>query len=206
MHTWTLTALLFFSTPQAGTPGDARALMSAMAELPGLEARFVETKKLALLKAPLRSTGVLYYTRPGYLVRIVEAPTFSKVRIGPDALKVSDAAGEQTFDLSARPDIKTFVESFVHVMAGNYDALAATYDLAFTPAAGPGTPWTLLLTPKRPPLSNLVERLEVVGVDYRITTIAVLERRGDRTDIAVTEANPERTFTAAERERIFGLR
>lgn len=201
------------STPPAASsveaaparPQDARTLLAAMARLQGLEARFTETKTIALLKAPLVSHGVLYYLAPGHLVRVVETPSPSTVRIGPERLEVRDASGAQQFDLRARPDIKTFVESFVHVMAGHHDALAATYTLEFVPAPADDAPWTLVLTPKRAPLSELVTRLEVTGRGYEIATIRVLERKGDRTEIRVTAVGASRTFSAAEKRSLFGL-
>lgn len=189
----------------AAPPQDARSFMASMSKLTGLQASFVETKTLALLKAPLVSRGVLYYLPPGYLVRTMETPSASTVRIGPERLQVEDAAGQQTFDLRSRPDIKTFVESFVHVMAGNYDALAAVYTLDYTPPPTPDEMWSLVLVPRKPPLSELVERLEVRGRGQQVATIRILERRGDRTEIEILDATPNRTFSARERRTIFGV-
>lgn len=193
------------SNASSERPQDARTLLSAMSRLQGLQARFTETKTIALLKAPLVSRGVLYYLAPGHLVRVVETPSPSTVRIGPERLEVRDASGAQQFDLRARPDIKTFVESFVHVMAGHHDALASTYTLEFRPAVADDAPWTLVLTPRRAPLSELIDRLEVTGRGYEIATIRVLERKGDRTEIQVTAVDASRTFSADEKRSIFGL-
>ncbi|MCA9711182.1 MAG: outer membrane lipoprotein carrier protein LolA [Myxococcales bacterium] len=186
-------------------PPDARTLLRALATVEGLEARFKESKKLALLRAPLVSEGRLYYVRPGYMVRMVDTPSPSTVRIGPRSLELQDAGGRQEVDLRSRPDIKMFVESFVHVVAGNYDALASTYTLAFTPAAQEGGPWRLTLTPAHEPLSNLVERLEIRGRGYEVATIKVLETQGDTTEITMSAVDPNRRFSADERARLFGL-
>jgi hypothetical protein len=185
-------------------PPDARTLLRALASVDGLQARFVEKKKLALLRAPLRSEGRIYFMRPGHLARFVESPTASVVRIGPDALHVEDQSGTQQFDLRGRPDIKTFVESFVHVVAGNHEALASTYSIEFAPAEGED-PWLLTLTPKRKPLSELIERLEIRGHGYEVRTVRVLEGRGDTTEIALEAVDPQRRFSAEERRRLFGL-
>ena len=67
----------------AEQPTDARSLLEKMSTVSGLEARFVEKKKLALLKAPLVSEGRIYYTRGGYMARVIEKPVASTVRIGP---------------------------------------------------------------------------------------------------------------------------
>lgn len=186
-------------------PTDARTLLRVLSTIEGLEARFIERKRLALLRAPLVSEGRLYYTRPGHLARFVETPSPSTVRIGPTALEVHDAGGTQRFDLRSRPEIKTFVESFVHVMAGDHDALASIYSLGFVPAAEPGGTWLLTLTPLGAPLSDLVTRLEIRGQGYDVATIHVLEKRGDTTEITMTFVDPRRQFTADERRDLFGL-
>jgi outer membrane lipoprotein-sorting protein len=186
-------------------PKDAETLLAALATVEGLEARFTEKKHLALLKAPLVSEGRIYYTRPGYMVRKVDAPSKSTVRIGPKSLEVSDDRGTQSFDLSGRPDIKTFVESFVHVVAGDHDALASIYELSFEPAPDPEGTWLLTLIPSRKPLSELITKMELSGRGYSVETIRILEKRGDSTEIAMTSVDPKRTFTAQEKRDIFGL-
>src|SRR5690606_13028439 len=78
------------STPQelAVGPQNAVQLFEKLAALDGLEATFVETKKLALLRAPLKSKGSLYYMRPGYLLREIESPSPSRVLITPTTLEL----------------------------------------------------------------------------------------------------------------------
>ncbi len=186
-------------------PTDARTLLGALSTIDGLEARFVERKHLALLRAPLVSEGRLFYTRPGHLARIVQAPSPSTVRISPTSLEVSDASGSQRFDLRSRPEIKTFVESFVHVVAGDYDALASIYSLGFAPGVEPGAMWLLTLTPLGSPLSDLIERLEIRGFGYLVMTIRVLEKKGDSTDIVMTSVDHRRVFTEQERLDLFAL-
>jgi hypothetical protein len=184
-------------------PTDARTLLEAMSRVSGLEARFVERKKLALLKAPLVSEGRIYYSEGGHMARVVEKPIASTVRIGPTKLEVIDDTGHKDVDLRSRPDIKTFVESFVHVVAGNYDALSSIYKLSFTPEGD--DPWLLTLEPTSETLAKLVTRLEIRGRGYAVETIRVLEAAGDSTEIVLSDVDPEREFTAEERQKLFGL-
>ena len=192
-------------TTASERPTDARTLLAMLASVEGLEARFVEHKKLALLRAPLRSEGRIYFMRPGHLARIVETPSASSVRIGPSSLDVKDASGEQRFDLRSRPDIKMFVESFVHVVAGNYDALASTYALSFRAPTDADGDWLLTLTPRRKPLSELVARLEISGRGFAVDTVRVIETRGDSTEITLEAVDHQRRFSADEQRRLFGL-
>src|SRR5664279_2835561 len=84
---------------QANQPASFDVLLGAFAHMPGLEARFVEDKHLALLAEPLQSSGVLFFARPGMLLRRVEAPRKSEVVITPTELRMKDADGEQSIDL-----------------------------------------------------------------------------------------------------------
>ncbi len=188
---------------QPAAPTDARSLLEAMSQVSGLEAKFVERKKLALLKAPLVSEGRIYYTQGGYMARVVDKPLASTVRIGPTKLEVIDDGGRKDVDLRSRPDIKTFVGSFVHVVAGDYDALAKVYTLSFAAEGDAG--WLLTLVPTSPTLSKLVSKLEIRGRGYAVDSIRVLEAGGDSTEIELSSVDPEREFTAEERERLFGL-
>jgi hypothetical protein len=205
-----LPLLAFVPTSTAGAadpvgqqPTDARSLLEKMSTVSGLEARFVEKKKLALLKAPLVSEGRIYYTRGGYMTRVVEKPIASTVRIGPTKLEVIDDSGKKDVDLRSRPDIQTFVGSFVHVVAGDYDALTKVYKLSF--ASEGDDAWLLTLVPTSETLSKLVTKLEIRGKGFAPHTIRVLEAAGDSTEIALHSVDPEREFTADERERLFGL-
>src|SRR5690606_19339427 len=74
------------SVAAADEPQTATQLFTRLRTLTGLEATFVEVKKLALLKMPLQSEGTLYYMQPGYLLRQVNKPKPSRVLITPEKL------------------------------------------------------------------------------------------------------------------------
>ena len=52
------------------------------------------------------------------------------------SLTMTDATGKQAIDLRARPDVKTFVESFLMVLAGDERGLAKVYRLEIAAAVG----------------------------------------------------------------------
>ncbi len=180
-------------------------LLNKLATMPGLEARFVERKHMKLLAKPLVSKGALYYTRPGYLARHVTAPKPVKMLITPRHLEISQGAGRQQIDLSARPDVKTFVESFARLLAGDKRALAGVYALKFTTTAEPTGRWTLQLTPKAATLRKLVSKLTVKGKSFAVASIRVDETSGDYAVTEISGADPGRRFTAAERKTLFGF-
>jgi hypothetical protein len=176
-----------------------------MAAIPGLEARFREEKKLALLRAPLVSEGRLFYKRGGYLARVTEKPSPSTVRIGPDTLEVDSGEGFKRIDLRGRADIKLFVESFARVLAGDYDALATLYTIGFKPAAAANERWTLSLTPKSGNLAQLVKSVELEGKGFGVELIRVNETKGDSASTHIELVSAARTYSADEQRRLFGV-
>jgi len=197
-----MAAALASAQPAPVTPASFDALLAAFARMPGLEARFVEEKRLGLLAKPLESRGRLFFAKPSYLLRKVEAPTPSEVRITADSLRVKNADGEQTLDLRSRPDLRPFVESLTWLLSGNRKALANVYGIAFEPGAVGA--WRVTLTPKGEPISKLIQHIRIAGRGLAVSQIEVRETSGDETVTRIVEANPERRFDAAELRRLFG--
>lgn len=195
------------STPE---PQSASELFAKFSTLTGLEASFVEVKKLALLKMPLQSEGTLYYLKPGYLLREVNKPKPSRVLITPEKLELKDEQNARQIDLRSRPDVKLFVESFTKVLAGDEGALALGFNIQFAPRPqSPANPtedvWKLTLTPKTSPLDKLVTKLVLSGKGYAVERIDVFETKGDSSETTLRVTKIGRTFTAAEKQALFGI-
>lgn len=182
---------------------DAASLLRAFSGMPGLEARFREEKHIALLARPLASEGRLFFTHPGLLLRRVETPRPSEVIINSERVVLRDASGEQALDLRARKDLRPFVESLTWILAGNQKALDGVYTVTFDPERGK-QPWQLTLKPKVEPLSRLIAHIRIQGSGYAVARIEVTETNGDSTLTTILDANPRRTFDAAERTKLFG--
>ena len=190
--------------PSAATLTDVGVLLDSFARMPGLEARFVEEKQIALLAKPLESKGRLFFARPGMLLRRVEAPRASEVVITPSELRMKNADGEQQIDLRSRADLRPFVESLVWLLSGNRKALADVYSFAFQPA-GTDPSWHLKLTPKSGAIGKLIQYIQVSGRGLAVDQVEVREISGDATLTRIVEANPNRHFDAAELKKLFGV-
>jgi len=197
-----LTAASVGAQAKPDKPASFEALLAAFARMPGLEASFVEEKRLGLLAKPLESRGKLYFARPSYLLRRVETPSRSEVVITPNELRLKSADGEQTLDLRARPEVRPFIESLTWLLAGNHRALAGVYTIAFEPGAGHA--WSVRLLPKGEPISRLIQSIRIAGDGLRVSQIEVRETSGDETRTRIVDANPQRRFDAAEMRRLFG--
>lgn len=193
------------ATVEAPPIASLGALLTGFGKMKGLEARFVERKHLKLLVKPLVSEGQLFFTPPGYLARHVVKPKPAKLLITPKELRVVKDGGSEVIDLSARPDVKTFVASFSRLLAGDQAGLAKVYALKFLPSPGAGKPWTLTLEPRSVTLKKIIAKLTISGSGYAVSTIRVDETNGDYAVTTITKADPERVFTPAERKKLFGL-
>lgn len=198
-----LSAASLSSAEPAESPAKLDVLLSAFAKMKGLEGAFVEEKRLQLLKAPLLSRGRLYFSPPGYLLRRLDSPQVSSVLITPKALTVDDGMSRQVIDLQARRDVRSFVGSFVSLLAGDKDALASAYRIRLT--EGPAGQWRMELTPKASPLSDIIRQVRVSGTGLAVDEIHVFDTNGDETITRMLDVDPNRSFDAAERKALFGI-
>lgn len=176
-------------------------LLGAFADMPGLEASFVEEKHIGLLAAPLVSEGRLYFAPPGRLAREVVHPRPSNVVITPTEVRFSDENGQETITLDSRPELRALVESMVWLLAGNAEALLGAY---VAEIEGDSDGWSLRLTPRERPLSDLIGRMEVRGQGLRVAEVRVVETTGDETVTRIVEADPARAFSDDELRTLFG--
>ena len=210
-------------------PASFGELLEGFAEMSGLEARFEEEKFLALLAAPLRSSGRMYFAPPSTLLRRVETPRRQDILIQADQVRISSGeSGEsngngqgpnvqgdvQRIDLAGRGGIRPLVESMIWIFTGDRASLERVYNVdyqQFIEADGggdkgpePSNRWQVRLTPKSAPLSGLIRELLVRGRGPGADTMELVETSGDRTVTHILDADPRREFSPAERLDLFG--
>jgi outer membrane lipoprotein-sorting protein len=149
------------------------------------------------------SEGRLYFARPGYLLRRIDAPQPSKVLITPTTLTVDDGATQQVIDLEARQDVRSFVGSFVSLLAGDEDALTAAYSIRIRTLET--RRWRMELAPKASPLSDIISKVWVTGTGLSVAEIHVFDTNGDEAITRMSDVNPNRRFHASERKALFGI-
>ena len=179
------------------------ALIASFAAMPGLAARFREEKQLSLLQVPLVSEGVLYFAPPDRLVRHVEKPAPSTLLLRGDELVLGTAADQHAIDLSSQPAVRSFVDAFRLVLAGDLAQLRALYDIQFHAAGASG--WQIQLAPRDERLAGVIRSIEVAGSGAELREVRVVQTSGDATTTRFRDVDRNRHFSAAELEALFRI-
>lgn len=178
-------------------------LLAEFAKSPGVSAKFDDEKKIALLKAPLRSSGQVYFHPPHSLARVVTKPRKSHLVIKADRIIVKENGVRKEVDLSDKPTLRALVKSLLQVLAGDRQALLENYEATFEGQAD--AEWKLLLTPKNANLKNMVHSFSFKGTRIILSELTVSEASGDSTTTKFSAVNVARKFTSEEIARFFDI-
>lgn len=183
------------------------ALLAAFRGSVGVEALFVEKRVMALLAAPLQSEGTIYFAPPGLLARYVTHPTPSFQIIEPHRVRFGDASKIEAIDLASRPQVRSFVESFVALLAGDRPRLERDYLVEFiASASNPAGNWRLVLKPRSAPMNKVIASISLEGSGLIVKEMRLLELEGDETITTFSKVDHQRHFSEGERDRIFKRR
>jgi hypothetical protein len=186
---------------------DLEALLAQFAAMPGLTARFREERRIALLRQPLLSHGVLYFAPPDRLLRHVREPLESSLLLRGNTLTLGSTRGTRTIDLGANPVARSFVDSFRLLLAGDIEALRATYRVRFeaAEAAGGGTQrgWEVRLEPLLASVQQAIAWIRLSGRGRVLLELEVREVSGDVTLTRFSAVDTERHFSDRELEELF---
>jgi hypothetical protein len=175
-------------------------LLAQFAAVPGLEARFREHKRIALLDEPLVSEGTLRYAPPDRLLRRVERPVSALLLLRGEQLWLDGPQGPRSIELGTEPALDALVQGFVRLLRGDGGALREHYALAL---AQTGADWRLRLTPRPGPLAAGLAWLELAGRGGAPRQLRVRERSGDESVTEFFEVDSARHYSTAEREELF---
>lgn len=160
-------------------------LMRELAQVKSSRAQFVERKHLAILNAPLESSGTLIYTAPGRLEKHTLAPRRESLVLERDRLTLENKERNQrrTFALQDQPVIWSFVESIRSTLAGDLETLSRFYRVTLD---GDERRWRLTLKPVEPDMQNVVSEIRIGGSRNRVDSIEIFETQGDRSVMTIT--------------------
>jgi hypothetical protein len=171
--------------PAAGADLGVEELMRSLAQVGSRTARFVERKHVAILNAPLESSGTLVYTAPGRLEKHTLVPRAESLVLDGERLTLEDKGRDQkrTFALQEQPVIQAFVEGVRSTLAGDLATLSRFYQVALE---GDERRWRLLLRPSEQRMQEFVREIRISGSRDRIRTIEIVETEGDRSVMTIT--------------------
>ncbi len=164
-------------------------LMQNLGQVKSVRGRFAERKYMAMLTAPLDSSGTLIYTAPGRLEKYTLLPKPETLILDQDKLVIEYKERNQrrTLVLQDYPVIWAFVESIRSTLAGDLRTLKRFYR---TSLEGSEDQWRLSLTPAEPKMQTMVKEIHIGGSRNRVRTIEIIEAAGDRLVMTITEDAP----------------
>ena len=179
-----LTALLCAAASLAAHAAfDINQLMGDLAQFKGGRARFVETRHVALLDAPVVSSGEMRFTPPDRLEKDTLKPRRETLVLEKNALTVEQGGRSMTWHIGSRPEAMAFIESVRSTLSGNREALQKYYRLELS---GSPKDWTLLLLPSTREVQALITRITVSGSGAQVRRIEYQQTDGDRSELAIT--------------------
>jgi len=201
----TLLALSSWAQPAGARDAiDLESLIRGFGAMPGLSARFREEKHLALLQVPLISEGVLYFAPPDRIARHVERPAPSTLLVRSNELVMGTAGDRHALDLAAQPVLRSFVDAFRSVLAGDLAKLRELYEIEFRATDAKGG-WQIRLLPRDEQLAGVVRSIQVVGRDAILLELRVVEADGDSTVTRFTDVDRNRRFSEPELDALFRI-
>lgn len=177
------------SLPAAGADWGAEQLMQALGAVKSSQARFVERKHVAILNAPLETSGRLVYRAPDRLEKHTLSPQRESLVLEGDLLTFSNPERKQrrTLALQDYPVVWAFVESIRSTLAGDLATLSRFYEVALD---GSEREWHLTLKPSDPRVRESVREIRIGGRRETITGIEIIEAGGDRSVMTITRDGP----------------
>ena len=161
-------------------------LMQALGSVESANARFVETRHSALLKAPLVLHGTLAYRRPDRVEKHVLKPYDERIIVEGGRLTIDNRTHkrQKTFSVSGAPGVAALIESIRATRAGDLPALQRHYALQIE---GSRERWTLTLKPLDSQVADYVVSLALSGSGARIGQVIIEETSGDRSVMEIHE-------------------
>jgi len=171
--------------PAAPAPGAAAAqseltLESLLARIGGRkeqQARFVEKKYLALLDAPVESSGTLRYRAPDRLEKNTERPVKESLMLDGDQLVIERNGRRRSLPAAQLPGVAALVGGLRDTLGGDAEALRRVFKVVLQ---GGASSWQIDLLPSDVTVAQLVTRVTLRGREDRLLEVETLQADRDR--------------------------
>jgi len=168
---------------------DVQRLMQELGQVKTANARFIERRHLALLTAPLESSGNLVFVAPYRLEKHTLRPRPESLVLEREQLTIESKERNlrRTLLLQDHPVIWAFVESIRSTLAGDLSTLSRFYQVGLE---GGERRWRLTLRPNDPKMQDVVSEIRISGDRGTINAIEMIETGGDRSVMTITKDGP----------------
>ena len=173
-----LVALLALALPvfSHAADWDIDQLMQTLAQTRSGHVSFVEKKSIAMLDAPVESSGELFYTAPDRLEKRTLKPKPETMVLDQGTLLVERGRQKHSLQLQDYPELAAFIDSIRGTLAGDRKALERNYRLSLD---GSNQNWTLQLLPVNEKMLAVVKRIRIAGVREDVNRIEIFQADGD---------------------------
>lgn len=158
-------------------------LMATLASQKVSRATFVEKKYLAMLDAPVISSGELQFTPPGRLERRTLEPRPESVVLDGGTLTLTRGERQMVLQLQDHPALAALTESIRATLAGDRPALERYFMLKLE--GGPAR-WSLLLTPREAKTRGYVLGILIAGERGEVRTVEIEQSDKDRSVMTIS--------------------
>ena len=172
----------------ADAPWDIERLMQALARVNVGRADFVETKTIAMLEAPLVSSGQLYYVAPDKLEKRTLKPRPESMIIEGNTLVIERGRQNMTLQVDSAPELAGFVNSIRGTLAGDRRALERSFALSLD---GPPQRWLMTLKPLDARMAAAVTAIRISGALDDVKSVEILQADGDRSVMAINRISAQ---------------
>ncbi|CAH0529167.1 outer membrane lipoprotein carrier protein LolA [Vibrio hippocampi] len=195
-------SLLMVSLPSWAQVSDLNSLQQQLAKHSVVRGDFTQLRHLAMFQQPLSSEGNFLLSKEYGLLWQQQTPFSVQLTLTQDKLRQRFANQEaQVVTADANPMAFYFSRVFLAVFQGDTSALEQEFTLQFTSDNGQ---WQLQLTPIKAPLNAVFASIELSGSDY-IDRLALVELRGDKTEILFSQQSHEPAQLTPQESEQFGL-
>lgn len=182
----------------ANTPACLQALEDAQADLRTLDARFVQTKHVTLLEAPIVSRGRFRFQRPDKVRLDVESPQAAVILIDGRTVRLPGVAEADVAAMGATPMAAMFTELGA-LLGGQVRGTLAEFQVH---AAATDDGIAVRLNPMRPEWQRLFRSIDLTfaGQPLTVRTLHLDDALGDRLEIEMRDVRrnvelPDAVFT-----------
>lgn len=160
-------------------------LLHNLAQVRGDHAYFTEKKSIAMLDAPVQSSGELFYAAPDHLEKRTLKPKPESMILDRDTLVIERGRHQQRLRLQDYPALAAFIDSIRSTLAGDRSALERNYRLSLE---GTAEHWTLQLLPTNKQIQAVVTRIRIAGAGDALRSIDIAQADGDSSQMLIDKS------------------